>query len=208
VFGTSDASPRDRRRTQTRDELVDAAWEQGRRGGLSSLSLRELAAAVGLRAPSLYSYFDSKHAIYDAMFRQAHEELAGIMAEFRAEQPVSRERFAAGTRRWFEFCVSDPTRYQLLYQRVIPGFEPSPESYALAVRELDELVAALSSIGIDDPAHVDLYTGLTSGLVAQQLANDPGGDRWQRLLDGAIGMYLDHVGALTDTTTSSEGIPS
>ncbi len=31
------------------------------------------------------------------------------------------------------FCIEDPVRYQLLYQRVIPDWEPSPETYALAV---------------------------------------------------------------------------
>ena len=43
--------------------LVDAAWKQARADGLAALSLRDLARAVGLQAPSLYSYFDSKNAI-------------------------------------------------------------------------------------------------------------------------------------------------
>ena len=33
-------------------------------------------------------------------------------------------------RLFVEFCTSDPVRYQLLFQRTIPDFEPSPESYA------------------------------------------------------------------------------
>lgn len=178
-----------------RNDILDAAWEQCRRNGLGGLSLRELAAAVGLRAPSLYSYFESKDAIFDAMFRQGHEQLALAMHDLTATRPVTRDQFVAGTRTWFEFCVADPTRYQLLYQRVVPGFEPSSESYALAVREIEQLTDLLADIGVDDPAHVDLYTGLVSGLVAQQLANEPDGTRWQRLLDDAIDMYLEHVGA-------------
>ncbi|MDQ3659652.1 MAG: hypothetical protein M3454_01050, partial [Actinomycetota bacterium] len=31
-----------------------------------------------------------------------------------------------------EFCTEDPVRYQLLFQRTIPGFEPSAESFALS----------------------------------------------------------------------------
>ncbi len=34
---------------------------------------------------------------------------------------------------------------------------------------------------------------MTAGLAAQQTANDPGGDRWLRLIDDAVDMYLDHV---------------
>jgi hypothetical protein len=42
-------------------------------------------------------------------------------------------------------------------------------------------------------ADVDLYTALTSGLTAQQNANEPGGDRWTRQLDRVISMYLAEV---------------
>jgi hypothetical protein len=40
-----------------------------------------------------------------------------------------------------------------------------------------------------------LFTALLSGLADQQIANDPGGDRWLRLVDSAVDMYLGHVGA-------------
>ncbi len=53
---------RTRRREATRQEIVDAAWTLAREQGLAGLSLRELARQVGMRAPSLYSYFPSKAA--------------------------------------------------------------------------------------------------------------------------------------------------
>ena len=37
--------------------------------------MRDLGARVGMRAQSLYSYFPSKHAIFDAMFAEANREL-------------------------------------------------------------------------------------------------------------------------------------
>jgi AcrR family transcriptional regulator len=46
---------------------LEAAWQQVRAGGLASLSLRDLARSVGMQPPSLYSYFESKNAIFDAM---------------------------------------------------------------------------------------------------------------------------------------------
>src|SRR3954452_19755563 len=61
---------RDRRREATKAEILEAAWDLVREHGLAALALRDLAARVGMRAPSLYQYFDSKHAIYDAMFTQ------------------------------------------------------------------------------------------------------------------------------------------
>ena len=98
----------------------------------------------------------------------------------------------AGARAFVEFCVEDPVRYQLLFQRTIPDFEPSPDSYADALAVLDVAREQLSSIGITDTAALDLWTALITGLVDQQLSNDPGGDRWTRLLPQAVDMFLAH----------------
>lgn len=66
-------------------------------------------------------------------------------------------------------------RYQLLFQRTIPDFEPSAESYAIAVATFDLGRDMLASAGITDAASLDLWTALLTGMVDQQLANDPGG---------------------------------
>lgn len=101
-----------------------------------------------------------------------------------------------------EFGAEDPARAQLLFQRTVPDFEPSPESYALAVEVLETGQRAFAGVGVTEPTHFDLWTALVSGLAAQQAANEPGGDRWLHLLDEAVDMYADHVlsGATTDTT--------
>jgi hypothetical protein len=41
---------------------------------------------------------------------------------------------------------------------------------------------------------MDLNTALLSGLIDQQQANDPGGDRWSRLVEPAIDMWADYIG--------------
>ncbi len=46
--------------------------------------------------------------------------------------------------------------------------------------------------GITEARHVDLWTALTIGLVDQQISNDPGGDRWTRLIDESMAMFLAH----------------
>jgi AcrR family transcriptional regulator len=191
-------TPRARRRRETTAEIVDAAWRLARRDGLTSISMRDLGREVGLRAQSLYAYFDSKAAVYDAMFRQGHEALAATMARWPAEPLGALDRPRAHATRlvhdFVDFCVADPVRYQLLFQRVVPGWEPSPDSYALAVEHLDHLRANLASLGVDDPGSVDLFTALVTGLTDQQISNDPGGDRWVRLVDRAVDMFFDHLG--------------
>ena len=186
ALGTSN---RDRRRQATRREIVEAAWDLARANGLAGISLRDVAAAVGMQAPSLYSYFPSKHAIYDAMFAQGAQEFRDHYGLLDITGDARRD-VAAGLASFVEFCMQNTSRYQLLFQRPIPGFEPSPESYAVAVAGYEDMAAHLAAMGVTDPESLDLLTALGAGLAAQQMANDPGGDRWLRLVDRAAAMFL------------------
>ncbi|HUB68834.1 MAG TPA: TetR/AcrR family transcriptional regulator [Acidimicrobiales bacterium] len=185
------ANWREARRRSARDAILDAAWELVRREGLVGLSLRDLARSAGITPPTVYAYFDSKHAIYDAMFGQAATQFAERMDEPYDEEPP-RELLNASVRRFFDFCTTEPVRYQLLFQRTLPGFEPTPESYAPAVRALAGARDLLALNGVTEPQHLDLWTALMTGLVSQQVSNDPGGDRWARLTDESITMFLAH----------------
>jgi AcrR family transcriptional regulator len=188
-------STRDRRaerREATRAEILDAAWELARTQGLAGLTLRDVARKIGMRPPSLYWYFDSKNAIYDAMFADGNRQLlARLAGQDWPADPRALLRLAA--RVFVEFSAEDVERYQLLFQRTIPDFEPSPGSYALAVQAHEQMRARFAAAGLADPAQFDLWTALAGGLAAQQTSNDPGGDRWLRLIDEAAGMYADHV---------------
>jgi AcrR family transcriptional regulator len=186
---------RDRRAEQreaTRAEILAAAWALARQEGLAGISLRDLGRRVGMRAQSLYSYFDSKHAIYDAMYAQGCREFVAREADLDLTgEPLHDLKVVM--RFFVEFCTEDAVRYQLLFQRTIPGFEPSPESFAISVESLEATRAHLAKMGIDDPHHIDLLTAVGTGLTDQQISNDPGGDRWTRLVDEAMEMYFNHV---------------
>ncbi|MDQ3681216.1 MAG: TetR/AcrR family transcriptional regulator [Actinomycetota bacterium] len=180
------------RRESTKAEILEAAWAIVRADGLTALSLRDLARKVGMQAPSLYQYFDSKHAIYDAMFLQGNQALAQRLSGLEGTgDPVEELRLRA--RALVEFSVEDPARYQLLFQRTIPGFEPSPDSYGLAVELLQRARVLLTAAGLQDERALDLWTAVVAGLAAQQLANDPGGTRWVRLVDEAVDMFFTHM---------------
>jgi AcrR family transcriptional regulator len=182
---------REARRRAAQDAIIDAAWSLVVEEGLAGLSLRDLARRAGITAPTVYAYFDSKNAIYDAMFGRAATEFAEKMAEpFDSDDP--REVLKASARRFSQFCTNSPAHYQLLFQRTIPGFEPSPESYAPAVGSLELARGRLALNGITEARHLDMWTALITGLVDQQVSNNPGGDRWTRLIDETVDMFLAH----------------
>jgi AcrR family transcriptional regulator len=195
---TMSAMPnRDRRaerREATRREILDAAWEIARRDGLSAVTLREVAGRIGMRSPSLYTHFDSKNAIYDAMFAQSWSELCEVFDAMVPFPAAHREAMLAVAETFFDFAAAELARYQLMNQRTIPGFRPSDEAYATSLAVYERMQAALHACGVRAQADLDLWTGVIGGFVDQQLANDPGGTRWRSQLPRLVDMYCDEVG--------------
>ena len=192
-IGPPDVEARgDRRRLRhdaKRAVIVAEAWELARRDGLAAISLRDLADRVDLRQPSLYAYFDSKLALYDAMFVDAFQHLL----ETSAEQPPSddpREALVEFVELCVRFAADDPVRHQLMFQRTIPGFKPSPESRELvfAFREIGR--RRLTAVGVADMPTADIFTGIVAGFTNQQVFNDPNGDRWLRQTRRVVEMFL------------------
>jgi len=196
------APKRDRaaeRREATRREITEAAWALAQERGLAEFTLRDVADRVGMRAPSLYTHFESKHAIYDAMFGQAWSDYEQVALAELAELPQApRAALRRVARVFFDFAVANPARHQLMNQRTIPGFVPSAESYAPAVRVLELGKQIFHDLGLSDPSDFDIGTAIIAGLINQQLANDPGGTRWSALLDRAIDIWADGVGLPPD----------
>jgi AcrR family transcriptional regulator len=191
---TVEPKRRDRRHLrheETRREILDTAWVMVRADGLASLSLRALARQVGVEPQSLYTYFSSKNAVYDAMFARAADEFADLMTRPPASEDPAVV-LAGVAQRFVRFCTDDVARYQLLFQRTIPKFAPTPQAFEPAVRALEGVREQLARIGITDAEHVDMWTAFTIGLVDQQISNDPGGDRWSRLINDLVTMFLAH----------------
>jgi AcrR family transcriptional regulator len=181
------------RREATRREILDTAWEIARRDGLAAITLREVAHRIGMQSPSLYTHFESKNAIYDAMFAQAW---TGSTEMFDAlEFPAAaRPALLVGAEAFFDFAAADLARYQLMNQRTIPGFRPSEEAYAASLAAYERLRTGMAERGVRDQAELDLWTAMLGGFVDQQLANDLGGTRWRRQLPRLVDMYCDEVG--------------
>ena len=205
MSGKANTVRRSERRQETKREIVQASWDVVREHGLAGLSMRDLGERVGMRAQSIYSYFASKHEIYDAMFLEGYQAFAERMDSAVTEDQIAADPVGAAraaTHAFVEFCISDPVRYQLLFQRTIPDFTPSPEAYAVAVQAYDQMGRRLDAVGVHDQQTLDLWTAVLTGLTDQQISNDPGGTRWTQLVDRAVDMLLAERRA-NDTITNT-----
>lgn len=191
-----------RRRAAVMDEALDHAVELMTAEGVGALSVSEVARRMGIRGPSLYKYFPSRHAMYDALFaRGLAQELAAIGTAVDGV-PRGVPRIRAGGAASVVWAVTNPALAQLLHWRPVPGFEPSPQVFAASVDDMADVGAEFAEavrLGQLAPAAgsadaVRLFTVVLSGLISQQLANQPGVPYaegvFSRLTDTAIDQFL------------------
>ena len=162
------------RRARAERQILDAAWTVMAREGVAALSVREVARSVGIRQQSLTYYFPTKQELLDALFADGFGDLRRTFDRLRiapdAEQGVVDVAVA-----FVDHLVARPAAYHLMFQGTVPGFEPSEESHAIALRVLRELVDRLAAAGVTAPADLALVRSVMSGLAAEQIANDPDG---------------------------------
>jgi AcrR family transcriptional regulator len=202
---TSIAATPDRR--QQRRELKVAAilveaWRLAHRDGLAAISLRDLAAAVDLRQPSLYVYFESKADLYDAMFADGYRQLLAFV-ESRTYDKEPRKALSAFVADCVQFSSEDVVRHQLLFQRTIPRFEPSESSFEPALEFYGIARQLAEAAGVRTQDDLDVLSALVNGLAHQQIANDPGGRRWVRLADNVVEMFLADIERRRPSTNPS-----
>ena len=170
--------------------IVAAAWRLAQEHGVGGVSLHALAREVGMRQPSLYEYFDSKHALYDAMFADGNRQLLARLDALTLPRDP-RAALKKYLRTFMAFALEDPARCELLFQRHIPGFTPSPESYELAEAALGGAVKLMHDVGVTEQGDIDCLVAVTAGLMDAQMSNDPGGNRWTRHLNRLVDLLVD-----------------
>ncbi len=180
------------RHEETRRTILRVAADLADRDGIAGLTLREVARTVGMRAPSLYTYFESKNAVLDALFAEGYQALFEEQRRWRlvSEHQEPLEALTTGISNWITFCQQSVGRYQLMFTNAVPGWHPSEEAYAASRLVFDGLLVYLTRLGIRGTERIDLTTAVMGGLASQQLANDPNGDRWRRLAPAAARMLL------------------
>lgn len=194
---------RQQNHAQMIDDILLIAREMMQADGVAALSFNAIARRLGMKPPSLYTYFDSKHAIYDALFRMGFEKFGRKMEEETVRGEGVRRFLHSTITAYMTFALDNPDLFQLMFQRPVPGFVPSDESLELSFGNLQQGRDAVRdelrrhNIEMQTPINenVDLIISLMHGLTELQLANSPdspvGEGRFGSLIDQSVQLFLD-----------------
>lgn len=115
-------------RVGLRDDILDAA--EGllvRTGSEDAVSVRAVADAVGVTAPSIYRHFaDKQHLIFEVCARH-FSRLAELAAAARSSSDDPVEALAAMARAYVRFGVENPEHYRVMF---MGRRDLTPEQYA------------------------------------------------------------------------------
>jgi AcrR family transcriptional regulator len=183
--GVSDAPAmpdrRARRRQETIREILDIARDVMTEQGVNGLSLAEVARRLGVQPPSLYKYFPSLMAIYDALFLEGQREnLEAMRAGMRDVEP-GLNALIAGLEASGRWGLANRAVAELLFWRPVPSFHPSPEAFAVSTEmvelQRDALADAVAKGELGPAANEEnaiyLVSTLIAGVLGQAIANEP-----------------------------------
>ena len=172
---------RARRRQETIREILQIARDVMTEEGVNGLSLAEVARRLGVQPPSLYKYFPSLMAIYDALFDEGQRaNLEALRAGMQGAEP-GLDALTAGLEASGRWCLANRAVAELLFWRPVPSFHPSPEAFAVSTEMVQLQRGALADAvakgqlgpGANEEGAIYLVSTLIVGVLSQAFANEP-----------------------------------
>jgi AcrR family transcriptional regulator len=199
-------SRRERVRATTRSELTAAARELLLTGGTEAVTVRSIAAELGMTAPAIYRYFDSREALLNALIDELYDEVADHLYAVREARPAAplRDRFLVTARAFRTWALQHRAEFGLLFGAPIPGVGVGLGAPASVSASAPGAVSG----GLDDS---EAKRGKRFGTVWLELfvelaARDRDRVRWRRPIPPGtrdeITRYLESIGGVVDIDTA------
>lgn len=122
-------SRRERRHEQTRQEIKQIARQQMAQHGTAAISLRGIAAEMGMSAPSLYNYYASRDDLVTDLLVESWTHQAETLEQACAScsKQDAITCLIATILAYRQWAIEHPTEFALIAGNPIPGYVAPPE---------------------------------------------------------------------------------
>jgi AcrR family transcriptional regulator len=188
----------------THDDVIRVATELLCHDGPEAVSVRNVATRLGVSTQVVYSRFGGKPGLVDAMVLRGHTLLAAHLAGV-TEPLGSPARVVALGHAYRQAALAEPALYQVMFDRPVVGYTPSPASRDAArasFRPLHDAITACWDAGtlrptpaVPEPATLaHMCWAAAHGLVSLTLAgHHPPGDATAVLDATATALLTPHL---------------
>jgi AcrR family transcriptional regulator len=108
-------------RAEREHQILTAARHLFAERGYAAVTMDDVAAAVGVTKPLLYTYFGNKERLYLDCMRPAAEALIATVGDAVAAAADPADALARGTRAWFAFIEADREAWRVLFDGTLPA---------------------------------------------------------------------------------------
>jgi AcrR family transcriptional regulator len=163
--------------TDFRERVCDVAERLFAQKGAGAVTMRELAAALGVSAMTPYRYFKDKDHILAAVRARAFNRFAGCLEEAFAGPGDVGERAGAKCSAYVRFALENPVSYKLMFDLSQPNEADYPELVVAGDRakaQMTNHVREMVDVGLvaGDPELIGhVFWALLHGAVTLHLAN-------------------------------------
>lgn len=113
-------------------------------GGFDQLSLHKLAAALVVKAPSLYRYFPSKTDLLRALNLKTTRQMVTAMQQAASTGGDARARLLAMARAYRDFGHAYPMTYHLAFSNASPDLRPDGALLETLAIPIQQVMAKIS----------------------------------------------------------------
>ena len=148
-----------------RGEVLHAAMDLLREtGSEESVSLRAVAARVGVSVPSIYLHFADKQTLLDAVCEEVFEALHVAMKEASADAPDAFEALRQQGIAYVKFAIANPEHYRIVMMSGPSQHDPADEIASGAFGHVLNSVTACIGLGVLEGDPVELSMQLWAGV--------------------------------------------
>lgn len=161
---------------ELRSRLLDVAVNLLQSDGPDSLTMRRIAAEAGCTTTVIYTMFGNREGLAEALYLEGFERFRRYL-EAVPQRRSPYEHLTALGPAYRQACLSEPGYYSLMFERAIPGFEPSERARTLAraaLNILDRVIADCISAGYLIPTQprkiADAFWAAAQGAISLERA--------------------------------------
>ena len=155
----------------TREKILAAARKAFDRHGLDGLSLRKVAAKVGITPMAIYRHFDSKEALVDALVLDALEDWSARVAALPAAEGIARLEQVGEA--FLDFALREPRRFEAAFLLPSRKARRYPDDFAagrspagnVQLRALEEGIRGGQLAGAPPVEIMLINSALSQGLI-------------------------------------------
>lgn len=187
-------------KSESRDQILSAASKLFLEGGIHALSVRAIAKGAGMSTIGIYSHFNGKQGILDALYIEGFTHVTDVMKHVKEDTP--KASVLEMCHQIFDFSERSAAHYKLIFGANMTEYSPSAQALDAAKRGFVTLTKVTSSLLPNDASlkekqelamEIWAITHGYIGLNNHEISHHIDWGNWQTRALNALEIHIDAI---------------